>query len=147
MTLFQPDNTVANVKAALAAVITNNVANVTRVYTSEPDGPPEDNSVVIGGVAFRPTDYTSGKMQVVFKFPVRFCRRRRGQGEDLVTVESYFMPFMLAFNSWANQNLDTDTYVTEVENGGVVQIAYAGTPIRALALTVSVKAEFNIPLS
>lgn len=147
MTVFNPDNTILNIKNALANIAATQISGVTRTYAEEPDGPPEDGSVVVGSPQFRIEDNTSGKIKVRFKFPVSFLTTRRGQGEDLVLVESYFGPFLLAFNSWANQNLDTDAYQTETDSGGVAQVIYAQQTMRALVVNVSVVTEFNIPLS
>lgn len=147
MTTYSPDNTIANLKNALANIAITQIPTITRPYVSEPDGPPEDGSIVVGVPKWRVTDDYSGKLQVELKFPVRYCVIRRGDGEDIVKAESYFLPLMLAYSSWVNQNLDTDAYITEITDGGVTQIVYALTVVRAAVVNVVVKTEFNIPLS
>lgn len=144
---YAPDSTIADIKTAIANVATTQISGVGRPYISEPDGPPEDGSVVVGSPQFKLTEDYSGKMQFRLVFPVKYCVRRRGDGEDIVQVESYFMPFILAYNSWANMNITSNVVLEEITGGGVQQYTYAGQVVRTIGFQVSVLAEFNIPLS
>jgi hypothetical protein len=141
---FNPGNTVADLKTALGNIASTQIAGITRVYTNEPDGPPEDNSVIVGSPQFKVLDETVSKGKVVFTFPIRYCVTRRGDGEDIVKVESYFLPFMLAYSAWSNQNLDPDAFICLVTSGGIAQFVYAGQTVRALIVNVSVTTEFNV---
>lgn len=141
---FSPTTTISDLKTALGNIASSQITGITRVYTNEPDGPPEDNSVIVGSPQFKVIDETIGKVKVLLTFPLRYCVRRRGKGEDITEVESYFLPFILGFNAWSNQALDDDAFITSVTNGGVAQFVYAGQTMRALIVNVSVTTEFNV---
>jgi hypothetical protein len=147
MTVFQPDSTLTNIKTELGAIVTAQVGGITRVYTTEPDGLPEDGSVVVGSPQFKVDEVYSGKLDIPLMFPVTAYFMRRGDGEDIIKAESYFLPMILAFSAWVNMNLDQNTILIEVTSGGVVQLLYAGQAARGLRVNVAVRTEFNIPLS
>lgn len=147
MTIFMPDDAVKNLKVALGNIGSSQVANVTRVYTTEPDKPPEDNSIVVGSPTFDVLSDTNAKLMVKFIFPVSYCVRRKGEGEDVDEVESYFMPMLMAYSSWANQELTDDAFITSVKKGGVIQVGYSGQIVRAIRLNIELTTEFNIPVS
>lgn len=147
MTVYQPDNTVKNIKEALGAVASSQVANVSRVYTKEPEGPPEDHSIVVGSPTFRMLDDTNAKMQMEFVFPVSYCVIRRQLGEDIDDVESYFLPMLYAYSAWTNQNLTPEAFITGIDRGGAIQANYSGQIVRAIRMLIKVVTEFNIPVS
>ena len=147
MTVYQPSTTIADLRAAIGNLASSQIANVARVYTTEPDGPPEDHSIVVGSPTWRILSDTNAKMLVEFTFPVSYCVIRRQLGEDVDDVESYFLPMLFAFSSWANQDLTDDAFITDVDKGGVIQVGYSGEIVRAIRMLIKVTTEFNIPVS
>lgn len=147
MTTFSPGTTISDLKDAIGSIATSQITGIVRVYTNEPDGPPENGSLIVGSPRWEVLDDTNGKLKVRLTFPLRMCFRRKGNGEDIVAAESYTLPFILAYSSWVNQFLDSDAMLVEVKDGGTVQFNYADQMMRALLVNVSVLTEFNIPLS
>lgn len=144
---FSPDTTLTDIKAAIGAVATSQITGIARVYVSNPDGPPENNSVVVGTPTFEVQDDTVGKLKVNLTFPCAYVTRRKDGREDVLIAESYFLPIILAYSSWANQELTTNSYITRVEKGGIGQATYSSQVFRCLLFVVHVVAEFNIPVS
>jgi hypothetical protein len=144
---FNPGNTIADLKTAIGAIATSQITGITRVYANEPDGPPENGSLIVGSPRFEVVDDTNAKLKVRLTFPLRLCFRRDSRGEDIVKCESYTLPMILAYSSWVNQTLDSDSFLTEVKDGGTVQFVYADQTMRALLVNVTVLTEFNIPTS
>lgn len=147
MTVFQPSDTVKNLKTGLGAVGSTQIANVERVYPTEPVGPPENHSLVVGSPTFRVLDDTNAKMLIEWTFPVSYCCQINTENEDVDEVESYFLPLLLAYSSWANQNLSDDAFITSVDRGGVIQASYSGLIVRAIRILVKLTTEHNIPVS
>jgi hypothetical protein len=144
---FSPDTTLTDIKSAIGSVATNQITGISRVYVSNPDGPPENGSIVVGTPTFQVEDDTTAKLKVNLTFPCAYVVRRKDGREDVLNAESYFLPIILAYSSWANQDLTTNSYITRVEKGGIGQATYSGQVFRCLLFVVHVVAEFNIPVS
>jgi hypothetical protein len=155
MTVFNPDNTVANIKADLATIAKNDIGGLDAnlVYANQPDGPPESGGVTFELDKIDLIEDTNAKLIMKFSFLVVYHVRRTVSGEDRVACESYAMPFFLAYNSWANQALSvtagylSDAYDVTCEKGQIAQRAYANNFFMVLATRVSVLYEFNTPLT
>lgn len=147
MTVFQPSPTIADMKAALGNIGSSQIANISRVYLTEPMGPPEDHSLVIGSPTFRTLDDTNAKMLVEWTFPISYCVQVNTENEDVDEVETYFLPMLMAYSSWANQVLTQDAFICSVDRGGVIQVGYSGQIVRAIRFMIKLTTEFNIPVS
>lgn len=155
MTVFNPDNTIANIKADLATIAKNDIGGLDTsiIYANAPDGAPESGGVTFELAGFELVEDTNAKLIMKFSFMVVYhVRRTPGTFEDRIACESYTMPFFLAYNSWANQELSTTqgylsgAYDVTCEKGQIIQRGYANSFFMVLATKVSVLYEFNTPL-
>lgn len=155
MTVFSPDSTIANIKSDLAQIAKNNIGGLdpNLIYATAPDGPPESGGVTFELDKIDLLDDTNAKLILKFEFLVVYHTRRTMNGEDRILCESYTMPFFLAYNSWANQELtpsngfNSNAYDLTCAKGQIAQRAYAQNFFMVLATRLSVLYEFNTPTS
>ena len=139
------DNFIGPIVNEIATIIENNITGIDRIYQTIPDGPPEDNSVLIPLTQFEVLDETSGKAGARLTFGIRHMIRRKDMGEALTACYSYIMPYFLTFSAWSNQSLNGKARLLTIEKGGVTQFIEAGQVFLALIINLQVFTEFNIP--
>lgn len=148
MTLYTPsDILVGPIVQQIATIIENQIAGVDRVYVNIPDGPPEDNSVIIPLTNFEILDETNGRLSVRLTFGMRHLIRRKSMDEAITNCYSYIMPYFQCFSAWVNQDLGGLARLMTIKNGGVTQFIEAGQVFLALIINLQVLTEFNIPVS
>jgi hypothetical protein len=75
---FSPDTTITDIKSAIGSVATNQITGISRVYVSNPDGPPENGSIVVGTPTFQVEDDTSCEAEGQSDVPMRLrCQTKR----------------------------------------------------------------------
>lgn len=146
--LFTPsDSLIGPIVSQIAQIIETQIAGVDRVYPNIPDGPPEDNSVIIPLSNFEILDETNGRLSVRLTFGVRHLIRRKEMGESVTACYSYLMPYFQCFSAWKNQDLGGTARLMTVKNGGITQFIESGQVYLALIINLQVLTEFTIPVS
>ena len=146
MTVYSPnDSLISPVVAAIANIVSTQVAGVTVVHQQPPDGPPEDGSVVIPLSAYKILDDSNGRLTLKLTFGVKHFVVRGSYPENILAAYSYFVPYFQAFAQWSNQDLGGLCQSLTLTNGGVTQYVQAGQVFVALVVNLDVLLEFTIP--
>ena len=148
MTVFAPTQDIENIQGDLKTIAVANLAwDANLVFSDEPDEPPPDGSILILLRQFDVLANTNGKLRLKLTFGILYLLDPTVNRNTRATLNSYVLPFMLAYEDWANQNLNGDYYEINVEKGGVGRLTYSNQAYDALTTFVSVDTEFNIPLA
>lgn len=144
------DDVIAPITHQLAAILTNQLG-IGRVYEQAPDGPPEDQSIVIPPPTFKLMSDTNGKLALRLTFAIRYLVRRKRLADSISAAQLYLIPLIQAFSAWANQGLydGTRNLAREVNaaSGGVVQLVESGQAFIAAVCNVDVLVDLNINTS
>jgi hypothetical protein len=147
-TLYTPaDLLVGPIIQGLHNIVQNQISGVTVLYTTEPDGPFEDNSVFIPEPTWKVQGDTNGKLYLTVEFGLRHIVQRSLLEDSFPAVRAYLHPYLMALATWANQDLGGTAITVNILKGGIGQWVHAGVPHVALLLNIEVLTEFNIPVN
>jgi hypothetical protein len=145
------DSVIGPITAQIANIIQTQIAGTVRVYTTPPDGPPEDGSAVVAPPNFKVVEDTNGKLCLKLSFPIRHVIRRKKFGDSLALAQQYIIPYLMAFSAWRNQSLynGTTNLAREVNpnSGGIIQFVESGQVYVAVLINVDVLVDLNIDTS
>lgn len=147
-TVYQPaDPWIGPIITSLHDAILNQVAGVQRIYTTEPDGPFENNSVWIPEPTWEVKGDTNAKLYLCITFGIRHIVNRDLLGDSFPLVRQYLFPYLMTLAAWANQSLNGNAIAITIKKGGIGQFVHAGVNVVALLMSIEVMTEFNIPVS
>lgn len=141
------DDLVGPIVHQIALLIQAQIPSVAHVYEKFPDGPPQDNSVIIPLVSGKVVDETNGKLKLRFTFAVLHIFRRSKLPDNIGRAYTYVAPWLKLLSAWPNQNLGGLAREVDATNLMVTQRAEAAQAVVALSVNFDVVTEFNIPLS
>lgn len=147
-TVFTPTQDIANIQADVQSIIVGNLGwNPDLVFSEEPDGPVPDGSVVVLFRQLDPKNNDNGIFDVQLTFAVLYVLDPTANRNTRPILNSYVIPFCMAFEAWFNQALNNDYSRIDVTKGGVGRVQFAGQAYDALTILVTVTTSFNIPMS
>ena len=147
-TVFTPTQDIANIQDDLKTIAVGNLGwNPDLVFADEPDDAPPDGSILILMRQFDILANTNGKLRLKLTFAILYVLDPSVNRQTRPTLNSYVLPFLLAYEAWFNQALNGDYFAIDTQKGGVGRITYANQAYDALTTFVSVDTEFNIPLA
>ena len=146
MARFEPDDTlVGPIIHELAAVISDQIGGIGRIYELPPDGPPEDNSIQFP-FQMVVEDETVGKLKVMLTFDIHHNFRRTRFSEDYARAQTYVIPWVLCLATWENQTLNGLAYCLHPGKVSVIQMVTSQTPYVSVVSRLVVETELNIPV-
>ncbi len=149
-TVYNPDDTVIGpIIQALGSIVQAQITNVAIFYTSPPDAAPEDNSFMFAftGFALNNKDTGSTYIEPVLQFKLAHFVRQSTFSDNLAFLQQLYLPYMLVFSAWYNQDLGGLSLTVTPKKGSITQVPYSDEPRVALLIDLEVVIQIQIPLS
>lgn len=145
MPLTPTDDIIGPTATTLAGYLQTQITGLGRVYTTVPDGPVEDNSVLMPVVSYKLECDTIGKIYVRITWGIRYVVRRTSVfSSDMLRLYAMFSAFCKVLSSWDNQFANGLQITVTPTHGGFTQLTESGTAYVAFILNTDTLTEFNI---
>jgi hypothetical protein len=147
MPSFVPTDALVGPIIQQLAGIAGQIQGVGRLYTTPPEGEPEDNSVLFPLKHWRILDDTNAKLKVELTFSILHLFRRNRMEDAYPRAQTFLTAWWNALADWSNLTLGGLAISTTIKDGGMGMVEWADQPYLALTHTITVLTEFNIPLN